>query len=91
MGRIPRRGVVRDEAGNFYGTTDSGGAGQQGVVFKLDPTGHESVLHSFTYGTDGIQPYGGVIRDSGGNLYGTTQYGRQRGPRRRVQGGRGGE
>jgi len=64
--------VIRDSAGNLYGTTQLGGAANLGVVYKLDTTGHETVLHSFTGGADGAGPTAGVIGDSGGNLYGTT-------------------
>src|SRR6266478_4006160 len=46
-------GVIRDSAGNLYGTTPYGGRANAGVVYKLDPTGHETVLHSFTGGADG--------------------------------------
>jgi uncharacterized repeat protein (TIGR03803 family) len=71
-GANPYAGVIRDSAGNLYGTTYGGGAGGAGVVYKVDTTGHETVLHSFTGHTDGGSPYAGVIRDSAGNLYGTT-------------------
>ena len=71
-GGEPRSGVVRDSAGNMYGTTYSGGASGWGTVYKLDSTGNETVLHSFTLGVDGGFPVGGVILDSAGNLYGTT-------------------
>ena len=74
-GGNPSGGVIGDSAGNFYGTTLNGGAASWGVVFKLDKSGHETVLYSFTGGTDGWNPSGGVIRDSAGNLYGTTQIG----------------
>jgi uncharacterized repeat protein (TIGR03803 family) len=80
-GANPYAGVVVDTAGNLYGTTDGGGLTGAGVVFKIDPTGHETVLHSFTgppwpaAGTDGRDPNGGVILDSAGNLYGTTNSG----------------
>jgi uncharacterized repeat protein (TIGR03803 family) len=73
-GNAPYAGVIRDSAGNLYGTTVFGGSGA-GVVFKLDPTGKETVLYSFTGGADGNAPYAGVIRDSAGNLYGTTVFG----------------
>jgi hypothetical protein len=43
-----------------------------GVVFKLDPAGHETVLHTFTGPPDGSTPYGSVVLDSAGNIYGTT-------------------
>ena len=64
--------VIRDSAGNFYGTTVSGGSAGVGVVYKVDRSGHETVLYSFTGGADGRMPLAGVVRDSSGNLYGTT-------------------
>ena len=73
-GFIPYSGVVRDSAGNLYGTTAFGGKSDYGVVFKVDPSGHEIVLHSFTGGADGGIPNSGVLLDSG-NLYGTTTCG----------------
>ena len=74
-GGQPYAGVIRDSAGNLYGTTSSGGTANAGVVYKLDTAGHEMVLYNFTGGTDGSEPLAGVIRDSAGNLYGTTAYG----------------
>jgi uncharacterized repeat protein (TIGR03803 family) len=71
-GGLPYSGVIRDSAGNLYGTAQFGGTAYAGVVYKLDTAGQESVLYSFTGGADGGQPYAGVIRDSAGNLYGTT-------------------
>ncbi|MGO4885122.1 MAG: choice-of-anchor tandem repeat GloVer-containing protein [Bryobacteraceae bacterium] len=73
-------GVILDEQGNLYGTTAFGGSGsltgqQEGVVFKLDQSGTETVLYSFTGLSDGGNPEAGVIRDAAGNLYGTTVYG----------------
>jgi uncharacterized repeat protein (TIGR03803 family) len=69
-------GVIRDSAGNLYGTTtNGGGASGAGVVFKVDTSGHETVLYSFTGGNDGGNSSAGVIRDSQGNLYGTTSGG----------------
>jgi len=67
-------GVIRDSAGNLYGTTYGGGASGAGVVFKVDTSGHETALYSFTGLADGGNPYAGVIRDSKGNLYGTTPF-----------------
>ena len=43
-----------------------------GVVFKVDPTGKETVLHTFTGGADGYSPYGDLLLDAAGNLYGTA-------------------
>ena len=74
-GRSPLAGVVRDDAGNFYGTTGFGGAAGMGIVFVVNRAGKKTVLHSFTGGTDGAFPYGGVLRDAAGNLYGTTSAG----------------
>src|SRR5260370_855628 len=74
-GPCPYAGVTRAPAGNLYGTAFHSGPADKGVVYKLDTTGHETVLHSFTGGADGGRPYAGVIRDSAGNLYGTAAFG----------------
>jgi uncharacterized repeat protein (TIGR03803 family) len=74
-GGSPFAGVVRDVAGNLYGTTESGGSNGYGVVFKLDPKGHETVLHSFVGGKDGAGPVAPLVLDAVGNVYGTTFYG----------------
>jgi len=74
-GASPSGPLVSDSAGNFYGTTSAGGAYGFGTVFEIKSTkaGYvEHVLHSFGSGNDGATPYGGVILDSTGNLYGTT-------------------
>lgn len=75
-GALPIAGpLVRDAAGNLYGTTEFGGLNSGGVVFKLDTSGNETVLHSFTGGTDGGVPMAGLAMDSAGNLYGTASGG----------------
>lgn len=69
-------GVTLDTAGNLYGTAEVGGAENDGVVFRLTPASgdwSETVLHSFL--GYGALPFAGVILDSAGNLYGTTQVG----------------
>jgi uncharacterized repeat protein (TIGR03803 family) len=97
-GAGPAGSLIRDSAGNLYGTTFVGGVtvppvpppapqctnyGGCGTVFKLDPAGNETVLHSFS-GPDGFQPLAGVrvvfrlddgLDDSVGNLVGTTAFG----------------
>lgn len=67
--------VTLDAAGNLYGTTSGGGASQWGAIYKIDSTGSESVLYSFSGGSDGAIPRSGLIRDAKGNLYGTTSFG----------------
>jgi len=70
-GGHPWGGLTRDTAGNLYGTTVLGGAQGAGVIFKIDPSGNETVLHAFG-GSDGANPTGDLIQDGSGNLYGTT-------------------
>jgi uncharacterized repeat protein (TIGR03803 family) len=73
-GANPQYGdLTFDQAGNIYGTTPYGGSGNSGVVYELSPTNGswtETILHTFD-GSDGYEPYAGVIFDSAGNLYGT--------------------
>ena len=74
-GEYPSAGLIRDTAGNLYGTTYGGGRSNWGTVFKVDTKGHETVLYSFVGGSDGAAPVAGLVQDGGGNLYGTTKYG----------------
>jgi uncharacterized repeat protein (TIGR03803 family) len=82
-GGWPEAGVARDADGNLYGTTFFGGTGTGcdiyfggcGTVFKVDPSGAETVLHSFGGVPDGSNPTARVILDASGNLYGTTAFG----------------
>jgi hypothetical protein len=83
--------LIFDKAGNLYGATDFGGGrgntcnqyygGNCGTVFKLIPPKQkggqwtEQVLHSFAGGTDGANPYGGLVLDAKGALYGATLIG----------------
>jgi uncharacterized repeat protein (TIGR03803 family) len=78
-GADPYAGLVMDSHGNLYGTTELGGASTIcshgcGTVFKLDTSGTLTVLHSFS-ASDGLEPFAGLVRDSDGNLYGTTVFG----------------
>jgi len=73
VGYFPYAGLIQDKAGDLYGTTSQGGTSNDGAVFKLSKSGEETVLYSFTGGTtDGCDPEGGLLRDTAGNLYGTT-------------------
>jgi uncharacterized repeat protein (TIGR03803 family) len=75
-GALPFAGLVQDAQGNLYGTTINGGSEGVGTVFMVDTAGKETVLHSFTgTGGDGAGPRGGLVRDTQGNLYGTTYQG----------------
>ncbi|MBV8977482.1 MAG: hypothetical protein JOZ13_08895 [Alphaproteobacteria bacterium] len=73
-GRVPETALVRDDQGNLYGTTSTGGGdgNGSGVVFEVASSGQFSVLYTFTGGADGGNPYGRLLRDSNGNLFGTT-------------------
>jgi uncharacterized repeat protein (TIGR03803 family) len=73
-GGDPVGGVIVDSAGNLYGTTSKGGSGGLGTIFKLDPSGNKTILHSFG-GPDGATPNATLVRDNSGNLFGTTREG----------------
>jgi len=76
-GSGPEAGLILDDAGNLYGTTQRGGTADYGTVFELDPTGKETVLYSFLAPPgDGNYPaFGTLSRDASGNLYGVTPSG----------------
>ena len=72
-GASPYAGLIKDRAGNLYGTTAYGGGNADGTVFEVTPGGAETVLHSFGSASgDGTTPYADLTMDSKGNLYGTT-------------------
>lgn len=71
----PVAGLVEDSAGNFYGTTENGGAKGDGAVFEVSAGNNAlTILVSFN-GSNGNSPVGGLIEDAAGNLYGTTENG----------------
>jgi len=74
-GQNPYSRLIRDSTGNLYGTTFYGGTSGYGSVFKLDPAGKLTILHSFNDSPDGAHPIAGLILDKAGNLYGTTSDG----------------
>ncbi len=75
-GDYPQAALTLGRDGNFYGTTSSGGAHSLGVVFKMTPTGTESVIYVFgTNANDGSQPYEPLIEGSDGNFYGLCYQG----------------
>lgn len=75
-GLFPAAGVIRDQAGNLYGTTVNAGTGGGGTAFELSPSGSGwsfSLMDSFTGVLgDNCGPYGQLVMDGAGNLYGTT-------------------
>jgi uncharacterized repeat protein (TIGR03803 family) len=79
-GATPESSLIADGEGNLYGTTALGGGGSKcgngnggcGTVFKLAPSGTETIVHAFAGGSDGSYPYGGLLADQGGDLFGTT-------------------
>jgi uncharacterized repeat protein (TIGR03803 family) len=73
-GYNPSAGLVQGSDGNFYGTTDGGGAGGAGTVFKMTPAGVLTTLVAFN-GADGNSPQAPLVQGSDGNFYGTTGYG----------------
>ncbi len=80
-GAGPRGGLVVDAGGAVYGVTNVGGSSNNGVAFKLTPPPAggtqwtETVLHTFTGDGDGASPFAGLVADSKGALYGTTNSG----------------
>ncbi len=76
-GDLPYAGLVQGADGNFYGTTNQGGAnclnnGGCGTFFKITPTGTLTTLYSFTGGANGSAPFGNLVQAANGNFYGTT-------------------
>ena len=77
-GSLPLGGVIADQSGNLYGATSGGGTNGLGIVFKLAPTGVETILHTFQgicCGSDGSFPYTSLVVDKQGNMFGTTMKG----------------
>jgi len=72
-GGHPKSTLIKDPAGNLYGTTTDGGPAGKGTVFKIDTSQNFSVVHSFAAGEG--HPIYGLVMDSAGNLYGTTYNG----------------
>lgn len=74
-GWLPAGDLLRDAAGNLYGTTVNGGTTCGygcGIIFKIAPDGTETVLYAFQGTPDGALSFSNVVEDSAGNLYGTT-------------------
>jgi uncharacterized repeat protein (TIGR03803 family) len=74
-GDQPYGSLVQGVDGNFYGTTAFGGTNGYGTVFKITPSGNETVLYSFAGGSDGAAPWAGLLLGNDGSFYGTTNGG----------------
>jgi uncharacterized repeat protein (TIGR03803 family) len=72
-GSNPSAPLVQGSDGNFYGTTESGGANGDGTIFQMTPAGSLVTLHNFNL-TDGVAP-GALVQGADGNFYGTASYG----------------
>jgi uncharacterized repeat protein (TIGR03803 family) len=73
-GENPDAGLIQATDGNFYGTTNAGGAHNGGTVFSVTSQGVLTTLHSFDV-SDGNQPFGGLLQATDGAFYGATHYG----------------
>lgn len=74
-GRYPQAGVILARDGRLYGTTQSGGTNDFGLVFGMSTNGVKTNLFSFLWGPNGAQPYAPLMQGTDGALYGTTTYG----------------
>jgi uncharacterized repeat protein (TIGR03803 family) len=74
-GANPAGGLVQGTDGNLYGTTYTGGANHDGVLFNITPQGALTVLHSLTNQVEGSHPLAGLVQGTDGNFYGTTYQG----------------
>ena len=78
-GAFPVAPVIQGTDGNFYGTTPNGGANEDGMVFKITPSGRLTTLYSFCtvpeWCPDGANPSAALVEGTDGNFYGTTTHG----------------
>lgn len=74
-GSDPRSALAQGLDGNYYGTTYSGGTNNLGIVYQLTSAGTFTVLHQFSGGAQGANPWAGLVQGGDGNFYGVTQNG----------------
>jgi uncharacterized repeat protein (TIGR03803 family) len=77
-GAYPHAELIQASDGNFYGTTEAGGANGGGTVFQITPAGVLTTLYSFCAQADcadGKAPVAGLLQATDGNFYGTTELG----------------
>jgi uncharacterized repeat protein (TIGR03803 family) len=78
-GGVGSLGLLLHESSNLYGVTEEGGTHGAGTAFRLSPASKKrwklTTLYAFKGTPDAASPYGGLVADASGNLYGTTYYG----------------
>lgn len=74
-GAAPFASLIMDKQGNIYGNTYAGGTYGYGTIFKLTPSGQETVLYNFIGQPDAGNPVGRLLMDAQGDLFGTASYG----------------
>jgi uncharacterized repeat protein (TIGR03803 family) len=74
-GAAPRGSLLLGHDGNFYGLTPLGGEYNRGTIFRVSPEGDFATLFSFTLHEHGGTPFGDLIQDAAGNLYGLANSG----------------
>jgi len=74
-GQWPYASLVQGRDGKLYGTTSAGGTADGGTVFRVAPTGHETVLYGFVGISNGYRPTTALVLATDGNFYGTTDEG----------------
>jgi uncharacterized repeat protein (TIGR03803 family) len=77
-GEDPMGDLVQGTDGNIYGTTQYGGGGGWGTVFRMSPSGTNwnfQTLATFPDASGGIGPSGGLVQSTNGNFYGVTYEG----------------
>jgi uncharacterized repeat protein (TIGR03803 family) len=74
-GGSPYGALIEGTGGDLYGTTETGGGGSSGTIFKLTTSGSLTTLHAFARATNGANPYAGLVQAGDGNFYGVTETG----------------
>lgn len=73
-GANPSSVLLQATDGNFYGTSEAGGANDRGTIFKITPDGVLATVHAFD-GVDGRLPVAGLLQSTQGTFYGSTYAG----------------
>ena len=74
-GGSPYAGLLTGANGELYGTTEAGGTNNAGTIYEITTSGSLTTLYTFSGGSDGGNPYAGLVTGTDGNYYGTTAKG----------------